>query len=183
DADDDGGDVVLAPVLVGHGDEPAAHRLQVVAAALHDVEDLAIGDHAAEAVGAQNVDVTGLALVALEIDLDVVLHPQRARDDVLGQLAPLLVRHVRHGGEVVVHQRVVAGHLLDLAAAHAVRATVTDVAEIHAILAGRVQRADDRRAHTAEILRARAVLVDFAVREAYRGQELVFFVRQIRIEV
>ena len=44
-------------------------------------------DHAGEAVGAEDVDVARLRLVVLQVDDDLILHAERARDDVLRQLA------------------------------------------------------------------------------------------------
>jgi hypothetical protein len=49
----------------------------------------------------------------LEVDHDLILHPERARDDVLRQLAPLLVGQIGHRDEVVVDERVVAREKLD----------------------------------------------------------------------
>ncbi len=84
------------------------------ALAVHDLQDLVVAHHAREAVGAEDVDVARLRVVVLEVDDDLVLHAERARDDVLRQLALLLVGQVGHREQVVVDERVVARQLLDL---------------------------------------------------------------------
>ena len=57
----------------------------------------------------------------LDVDLHGLAHAEGARDDVLvGEVALLLLGHVRLGFLVVLEQRVVARELLDAAVADAV---------------------------------------------------------------
>ncbi len=90
-----------------------------------------------------------------------------------GQLAPLLFRELRHGEQVVVHERVIPRHLPDLALSHAVGAAVTDVADEHLALLAAEERAHHGRAHAVELARARAALDDLTVGEANAGQQAV----------
>ena len=77
-------------------------------------QDLVVGDHAAQAVRAEHVEVAELGVVALQIDRHVILHAERARDHVLRQLAALLFGELGHREQVVVDQRVIARQQLDL---------------------------------------------------------------------
>ena len=59
----------------------------------------------------------GARLLEARVDLDGVLHPERAHDDVLvREVRDLLGREALHL-DVVVEQRVVLGQLLELAVA------------------------------------------------------------------
>ena len=169
-------------MLVGAGDEVAA-RLADVGGGADDAEDLVVLHHAGEAVGAEAVDVAGTRVVVLDVDHDLVLHAERARDDVLRELAALLLGEVRHRQQVVVDERVIAREQLDGAGAHAIATRVADVADVHAVLARAEHRAHHRRAHAVVLARAGRALEDLAVRHADPGEEAVLFLRQVRVEV
>src|SRR5450755_3469511 len=77
----------------------------------------------------------------------------------------------------------IAGHLFDLPAAHAVRATVADVPDVHFFLAGAEQTADDRRAHAVELARASAAIYNLAIRDADPGQEPVLLLGEAGVEM
>src|SRR5262249_31084721 len=93
DLDENRRHVVLAAVLVGTGDQLAA-RISDVGVRDDDLLDLVVLHHAGEPVRAEDINVAGRRLVVLQIDHDLILHSKSARDDVLRQLAPLLLREV-----------------------------------------------------------------------------------------
>ena len=108
-----------------------------------DRGQLLVGDHARQAVGADQEDVAGAARERVGVDLDVRLGPERARDDralrvVLGGLGRDLPAALELG-----HQRVVARELLELAVAQPVGAAVADVAEAD-LVAGHLGRGHGR---------------------------------------
>jgi hypothetical protein len=130
DTHDQRGDVVLAAMLVRESDQMTASDLEIGRTRDH-LEDFFVLDHAAQAVGTEHVQIANLGVVALDIDGDLLLHAERARDDVLRQLALLLFRELGHREQVVVHQRVIARHLTDLVVADAVGAAVANVPDEH----------------------------------------------------
>src|SRR5258708_5521645 len=107
DLDEYGRDVVFAATLVRALDQLST-GLADVGRDRDDLLDVIVGHHSAQAVRAENVHVSRARVVMLEVDHDMVLHAERPGDDVLGQLALLLVRQVRHGEQVVVDERMVA---------------------------------------------------------------------------
>jgi len=88
-----------------------------------------------------------------------------------------------HCKQVVVDQRVIAGHLLDLTCSHAVRAAVADVTDVHLFLARAEQAADHRGAHTVELTRTSAAIDDLAIGNADARQQPVLLFGQPGVEV
>src|SRR5207249_11944254 len=62
DLEEDDGDVVLAPLLVGRVDERLAGPPQVVPLTLDAVEDRLVCEHRGQAVGAEHAQITGAGL-------------------------------------------------------------------------------------------------------------------------
>lgn len=183
DVDEDDGDVVLAAVGVGDVDELAGAGGEVEAVGGDDLEDLLVAEHPVEAVGTEDVDVAGLGLVRLEVDDDILLHAEGAGDDVLGEVGLLLVGEVGDGGDVVVHQRVVAGEQLDLPLAHPVAAAIAHVADEDLALAGGEHRADHGGPHAVALPRLLAAVEDLPVRHPDAGEQAVLLLGQVGVEV
>ncbi len=169
-------------MIVRTGDEVAA-GLADVGDGADDLQDLVVLHHAREPVRAEAVDVAGARVVVLDVDDDLVLHSEGARDDVLRELAALLLREIRHREQVVVDEGVVAGEQLDGAFTDAIAARVADVPDVHAVLARAVHRPHDRRAHAVVFARPRRPLEDLAVGDPDPREKAVFLLRQVGVEV
>jgi len=146
----DHGDVVLAPTLVGGAHECISRFLEGAGAA-EDARDLGLGDHPCQPVGAEQVDVAIAGGVAVGVHLDLGLGPQRAGDD-----RALGVVFGGSGGELATahqlrHQRMVVRELLELAIPSAVRTAVPHVPHAH------VATLDDRCRGRCSHARARLV--------------------------
>src|SRR5207248_8331110 len=129
DLEEDDGDVVLAAALVRRADERLRRRLQIVAVFLDAREDDLVLDHRGEPVRAEHEQVAGPAGDREGVGVDVRVGAERAGDHrALGMGLGVL------GGELAAadelgDERVVLGHLLELAVANQVGPRVADVAE------------------------------------------------------
>ena len=128
DADDDGGDVVVAAALVRDVDELLADLLDLAVGEL--LGQLGLVDVGVHAVGAHQEAVAGQDVEVERVDLDRAVDADGARDRVL----VLLVRRALDllavelaAADQLVHQRVVLGEHVALVLAREVDAAVADV--------------------------------------------------------
>src|SRR5205814_3943063 len=73
EAQEEDGDVVLAPFRVRAGHQGLGRLLDLAARVLHHARDLVVGDHGGEPVRAEEEDVARLDLVELHVHLEVRL--------------------------------------------------------------------------------------------------------------
>jgi len=179
---DHGGDVVVAAVLVGEGHQGAARPVGVAVGA-YGAENLRVGDHARQPVGAEHKHVADFERVRRQVDHHDVAHPQRAGDDVARKLHTLRRREVGHGAEVLVDEGVVLREQGDVAVAHPVAARVADVGDVRAARLGGHQHAHHGGAHAPAVGVAHALLVDGAVGHLHARDEPVFLVAEARVVV
>ena len=129
----------------------------------HHVGDLLVLDHARQAVGAEHVDVAQPRVVDVHVDLDAVLHAQRAHDDVLVREVGDLLRREVLDLDVVVEQRVVLGDLLEPPVAPPVEPAVAHVPDDQRAVGE--QRRHHRRPHAVALRVLLRLLVDLEVGE------------------
>ena len=139
DLEEDDGDVVLAAARFAAS---TSARAATSSSSLlgEQRDDLAVGDHVGEPVGAEQEDVAGLGLDGERVDVDVGLGADRARDHGALRVRLGLLRRELAAAHELADERVVLRQLLELAVADAVGARVADVAE-----GDRAARAVDER--------------------------------------
>ena len=110
----------------------SAHRVDHAARGLSCLENLSqlrVFDHAGQAVGADQVQVT-VPQVALEhVRLDGCIRPDASRDHVAVRVVPRLLRGEEAGVHLLLHVGVVLGDLPELPVAHEVHTRVSDMAD------------------------------------------------------
>src|ERR1700682_3868855 len=93
------------------------------------VADLIVVDQVREAVGAEQKLVTRARLHPHHVDEHVLLEAHRAGDDVLEAAVARFFLAEKAGADLLVHERVIVGELVDVALAHQVGAAVADMAD------------------------------------------------------
>ena len=177
--DDDHGDVVATPALVGEAHELGG-RLRRVVEAAQDAGDLVGADLVEQPVGAEEEPVARHRVDRPEVDVDALVDAQHPGDDVA-----LRVDLGLFGGDAAVaHQvgdhAVVLGELHQLAVAVEVRPAVADVGDDEVLggglvlllvvtgrrpvgLLGQERQGDDGGAHAAEVRVGVALVADAVV--------------------
>ena len=126
--DDDDGDVVLAAGRVRGVDEQLGRALRIGLAA-RDALDVALAHHRGEPVGAEHDAVAGRDVERVEVDVDVGVDAERARDDrALRMRLGLLGREPALADELL-DEAVVVGDPAQRAVVQQVRARVADVTD------------------------------------------------------
>ena len=172
-AHDDARDVVGSAVLVGSFDELGGGCRDVGVSA-EDIRNLRVAHRTGQTVRTEHVSIVDRGDLESRIDLDGLLHAERANDDVLvREVRDFLGREALHL-DVVVEQRVIFGEALELCIAVAIDARVADVSDVHAIVC-REDR-DKRCAHAALFRFALRCFVDAQVGEFDAGDEPIFVV-------
>ena len=110
--EEDDGDVVLAPCLVGPLDERARCSVEIVAVLLEQLAHGVVVDHRRQAVGAEDEHVTGLRGHGHRVDRHLGFRSQYAGDHRAMWVAPGLVRRQPAGADELRDERVVFRHLL-----------------------------------------------------------------------
>lgn len=142
-----------------------------VARGLEDLHDRVVAQHVRDAVGHEHEAVPVGDVEAAHRDAQVVLHAERARDDVARQARRGGVVEVRRELEHVASERVIFAELLEVAAAHAEARGVTDAREVRQAVLELERERDDRGAHAAIAVVALGDLEDLAVGAVHRARE------------
>ncbi len=160
--EDDDGDVVLGLLGVRHIQEQLDQRRRPDALP-QSVGDLLFLELIGEPIAAHQEPIARAEREGLDGDAYRARHPQRARDDALGQLHRALVRQVGRELEHVVGERVILREEFDLVAAEAVAAAVPNVRQVQDADIGLDADGDDGRAHPAEAVRRLGQVDDLSV--------------------
>jgi len=185
--DQEDGDVVTAALLVGGLDESLAGGLECEGgSAGEDVGNLGVGEFAGEAVGGEQVEVSGLGGVGGDLGLDFRLRPYGSGDDVTDGRVGSLGAVEEAGAYLLLDEGVVAGELMEFAVAKEIATAVADVSEPERGVAGRLvpEQGDERGAHAAQGAKFLRALEDGVVGSADGLPEAgVGMVGGIRIDV
>src|SRR5882757_3270191 len=197
DSDQKNGDIVVAAIAIGRGDQVLARRgkrlrRRRLGDGREDFRDLLVVNLVGEAVGGEQVDVVGLGAVALNLRLNRGLGAYGPRDQIAHRRLRGLLGGNLAGAKLLFDQRVVVRELLKLAAAAAVAAAVADVAQPECrrigdarvgVVGGRaalcglsvqdrsMQQTDERSAHAGKFRRLPRLLVDSLIRGLNRSVE------------
>ena len=145
--EDDDSDVVLRALGVRHVQEQP-HQCVGAHALPQGIGDLLFLELVGQPVAAHQEAVAGAERERLNGDAHRARHPQRARDDPLGQLRGALVGQVGRELEDVVRERVVLGEEFDLVAAEPIAPAVAHVRQVQHAHVGLDADRDDGGAHS-----------------------------------
>src|SRR5215207_7315385 len=125
--DDDDGDVIVAAGVQGGGEQAVRRPLGVVRGVGQNLRDPCLRDHVREPVRTEQDAVAGLDGQYGGVDVDLLVRPEGAGDEVLlGMLRCLIPGQVAATHELS-DERVVLGYGVHVAAAHEVGPRITDV--------------------------------------------------------
>src|SRR5215213_7557846 len=127
---DDDGDVVVAASVEGRGDQAARRPLRVVRGLSQNLRDPCLRDHVREPVRTEQDAVAGLYGEYGGVDIDLLVRPEGAGDEVLlGVLRCLIPGQVAAPHEFS-DERVVFRYGVHVTAAHEVGPRITDVCHL-----------------------------------------------------
>jgi len=161
--DEEDGDVVAAAVGVGGVDEGVAGGFERGGGRPgEDAGDFRVVEFAGEAIGGEQVEVSGLRGVGGDVGLDDGLRAYGTGDDVADGRRGGLGATENAGADLLFDEGVVHGEELEGAVAEAVAAAVSDVGEPESVDAV-PQEGDESGAHAVEALRFAGVAEDSLV--------------------
>jgi len=93
------------------------------------LQDVAVLDHAGQAVRAEQEQIAQAEVFLHQVRLDLLLTADRVGQDVARRVAAGLLAAQRAGSDLLVHERVVGGQLAQGAVAHEIGAAVAEMAD------------------------------------------------------
>ena len=161
DGEEHDGDVVLAASPVRRLHERLRRRVEVVRLG-DEPEDVLVGHHRRQAVGAEQVGIARARLDDEAVDVDLMIGAEGPRDDRALRMRLRLLGCEPPASHQIGDEGVVVGQLLEPPLVDPVGARVADVADEHATVLEQSGR--DRRPHPGGAGVADSALVDPAVR-------------------
>ena len=177
-ADDDGGDVVVAAVHLRFLDQGIDNAFRL-GAGEEKLLDSPIVDHPGEPVAGEQKRVADARFAVEHIGLDLVSQADAAGDDVALRVASCLLGGEEARIDLLLDQRMVLGQLAHLSIAHQVDARISDMPDEE--LCFREEERRDGAAHPQLVALGAGALVDCPVGVAQRPRYPSVDVRSIQV--